>query len=76
MGEMSSLPASDSSPPPLKYNRGETAQAIEFWLRTIFEGEPPHAGTGWGTIIIEAESFRIANVNGTVRRKFLKNNRM
>ena len=67
MGEMSALPATDSS---LKYNVGETAQAIEHWLCTIFEGEPPHAGTGWGTIIIEAESFRIADVNGTVRRRF------
>lgn len=68
MGETPPLPAPE--PSPLKYNVGETAQAIEYWLRTIFEGEPPHAGTGWGTIIIEVESFRIADVNGTVRRRF------
>lgn len=70
MGEMPSLPASEAPLPALKYNVGEKAQAIEYWLRTIFEGEQPHAGTGWGTVIIEAENFRIADVTGTVKRRF------
>jgi hypothetical protein len=70
VGDISSLPISDTPPPVLKYNVGEKAQAIEYWLQLIFEGKSPHAGTGWGTIIIEAENFRIADVNGTVRRRF------
>ncbi len=67
VGESAPLP-----PVTLKYNTGKTAEAIEFWLRLLFEGEQPHTGTGWGIIMIEVERFRVTDVHGTVKRRLPK----
>lgn len=56
---------------PLKYNTGKTALAIEYWLRAIFEGPPPHEGTGYGSVGVEVQNFRM-DIHGMVRLRFPK----